>query len=226
MRFYNLDDRLLHEDEAGYSAKRTIRKGWCELKISKKHQRKEVYYGLGDKTCSPDLTGKTFANWCTDAFGFGRDTDPLYRAIPFYYGLNQGIAYGIFFDNTFPTHFDFNSQDDNVTAFWAEGGEMNYYFLHGPQLLDVAKAYTRLTGKPELPPIWALGYHQCRWSYYPHSRVLEIADTFRALEIPCDAIYLDIDYMDGYRCFTWNREHFPEPQNLIAELRQMVFKRW
>jgi alpha-glucosidase len=112
----------------------------------------------------------------------------------------------------------------HTTTFWAEGGEMNYYFLYGPSLPQVSRAYARLTGTHELPPLWALGYHQCRWSYYPHSRVMEIADTFRELEIPCDAIYLDIDYMDGYRCFTWNREHFPDPKGLIDELRSKGFQ--
>lgn len=224
VRFYDLDDRLLNEDDAGYTARRTVMQGWCALKMSKKRQRKEVFYGLGDKTCSPDLTGNTFQNWCTDAFGFGRDTDPLYRAVPFYYGLHQGTAYGIFFDNTFRSHFDFDSAGDGTVVFWAEGGELNYYFLYGPTLTDVARAYARLTGTHDLPPLWALGYHQCRWSYYPHSRVLEIADTFRQLEIPCDAIYLDIDYMDGYRCFTWNLDHFPDPKGLIAALRERGFQ--
>lgn len=223
VRFYDLHDRLLNEDADGYSARRTIMTGWSELKLTKKCQRKEVFYGLGDKTCSPDLRGKKFQNWCEDAFAFGRETDPLYRAIPFYYGLNQGIAYGIFLDNTCRTFFDFDTDNANTTSFWAEGGELNYYFIYGPGLLDVARAYARLTGKPELPPLWALGYHQCRWSYYPHSRVLEIADKFRELEIPCDAIYLDIDYMDGFRCFTWNAEHFPDPKKLIAELSEKGF---
>lgn len=224
VRFYDLDDRIICEDEAGYSAKRTILKGWCELKMSKKCHRKEVFYGLGDKTCSPNLHGKIFENWCTDAFGFGSETDPLYRAIPFYYSLHQDVAHGIFFDNTFRTHFDFDSQDEGAVSFWADGGEMNYYFLFGPTLPDVACAYARLTGMPELPPLWALGYHQCRWSYYPHSRVIEIAETFRSLEIPCDAIYLDIDYMDGYRCFTWNTEHFPNPEKLVSELEKLGFQ--
>lgn len=223
VRFYDQNDRLLNEDDEGYSARRTIMKGWCELKLTKKCQRKEAFYGLGDKTCSPDLRGKTFQNWCEDAFGFGRETDPLYRAVPFYYGLNQGVAYGIFFDNTFRTHFDFDSAENDTISFQAEGGELNYYFLNGPGLLDVARAQARLTGTPELPPIWALGYHQCRWSYYPHSRVLEIADKFRELEIPCDAIYLDIDYMDGYRCFTWDKSHFPEPKQLIDQLQENGF---
>ena len=151
-------------------------------------------------------------------------TDPLYRAIPFYYGLRNGIGYGIFFDNTFRTFFDFASERSDVTSFWAHGGEMNYYFIYGPSLMEVAEGYTQLTGTCEMPPMWALGYHQCRWSYYPESRVRELADNFRRRKIPCDALYLDIDYMDGYRCFTWNNEHFPKPAQLIRDLDDEGFR--
>ncbi len=222
-RFYDADDRLLNEDAAPFVARRTVLKGWNYLKISKKCQRKEAFYGLGDKTCGANLHGKAFQNWCTDAFAFDRGTDPLYRAIPFYYGIHHGLSYGIFLDNTFKTHFDFGSEERDIVSFWAEGGELDYYFLYGSTPTDVARAYAQLTGTPELPPLWALGFHQCRWSYYPHHRVLEVADTFRALSIPCDALYLDIDYMDGFRCFTWDKERFPDPQGLIKALRERGF---
>lgn len=224
VRFYDADDRLLNEDASGFSARRSVLKGWHSLKMVKKYQHKEAFYGLGDKTCGPNLYGKAFENWCTDAFAFGRGTDPLYRAIPFYCGIHHGLSYGIFLDNTFRTHFDFNSDDSGTVSFWAEGGEMNYYFFGGQKPADVVRAYARLTGKLELPPLWALGFQQCRWSYYPYSRVLEVADTFRALRIPCDAIYLDIDYMDGYRCFTWNPEHFPDPKGLVDALNERGFQ--
>ena len=75
-----------------------------------------------------------------------------------------------------------------------------------------------------MPPLWALGYQQCRWSYYPESKVKEVADGFRKNKIPCDAIYLDIDYMDGYRCFTWNRKYFPDPKKMIRDLNDKGFK--
>lgn len=224
VRIYDLDDHILCEDEQGFSAKRTVMRGWCELKMEKKCQRKEVFMGLGDKTCPTNLAGKQFENWCTDSYAFGRDHNAMYRAVPFYYALHQGVAYGILFDNTYRTHFDFNSDDSGATRFYAEGGEMNYYFIHGPELDEVARRYARLTGVHELPPLWSLGYHQCRWSYYPERQVREIADRFRAESIPCDAIYLDIDYMDGYRCFTWNHAHFPNPKRLISDLREQGFE--
>ena len=224
VKFYDLDDRVLCEDEAGFSAKRTILRGWCELKMEKKCHRKEVFMGLGDKACSTNLAGRKFENWCTDSYAFGRDHETLYRAIPFYYSLNQGIAYGIFLDNTYRTHFDFNSAADDTTTFSADGGDMNYYFLYGPAPAEVARAYAQLTGTHELPPLWALGYHQCRWSYYPEPEVRRIAERFRAEQIPCDALYFDIDYMDGYRCFTWDEQHFPDPQKLIGDLRAQGFR--
>jgi alpha-glucosidase len=100
---------------------------------------------------------------------------------------------------------------------------MDYFFINGPSLDDVAVRYHELTGITELPPLWAMGFHQCRWSYYPESRVRELAADFREKKIPCDALYLDIDYMDGYRCFTWNKEHFPDPAKMISDLRDDGF---
>ncbi|HQL33063.1 MAG TPA: glycoside hydrolase family 31 protein [Treponemataceae bacterium] len=91
-------------------------------------------------------------------------------------------------------------------------------------LAAVLSSYVALTGTMKLPPIWALGFQQCRWSYTPASRVLELAKTFREKHIPCDVIYLDIDYMEGYRVFTWSGEHFPDPAALIGRLHDMGFR--
>ncbi|MGY8916281.1 MAG: glycoside hydrolase family 31 protein, partial [Flavobacteriales bacterium] len=170
------------------------------------------------------LQGKRVTNWAMDQYAFAKDQDPLYKAIPFYVGLHNSKAYGIFFDNSFGTTFDFAHERRNITSFWADGGEMNYYFFYGPKITNVVKAYTDLTGKPELPPLWVLGFHQSKWSYFPESRVMEIATKFRDLKIPCDAIYLDIDYMEGFRCFTWNKNYFPEPKRMVKELSDKGFK--
>ena len=184
--------------------------------MSKVCQKSESFYGLGDKPVDVNLKGKRFENWATDSYAFGKNTDPIYKAIPFYTAIQDNKSYGIFFDNTFKTHFDFAQERRNVTSFWAQGGEMNYYFIYGPKMEDVVKNYTDLTGKPHaLPPLWALGFHQCKWSYYPESNVKEVTNTFRDLKIPCDAIYLDIDYMDGFRCFTWDKKYFPDPKRMV-----------
>ena len=219
----DLKGTVINEDAQGFMSRQTLLKGTTKVQLTKKAPSDECFYGLGDKSCSLNLRGHQLVNYTSDTFGFGKNSDPLYRAIPFYFGLHSNIGYGIFFDNTYQTHFDFDKEKKGAMSFWADGGEMNYYFIYGPELLKVAEKYTNLTGRPELPPIWSLGFHQCRWSYYPDTRVEEVAAEFRSRSIPCDAIYLDIDYMDGYRCFTWNKALFPQPTKMISNLQKKGF---
>ncbi len=220
----DLDGMVILEDEQGFHWEESYEYGGNVVKASKISREGECFYGLGDKASHSNLKGKRVENWAMDQYAFQKDQEPLYKVVPFYIGLHSDISYGVFFDNTFRTFFDFSHERRNVTSFWAEGGEMNYYFIYGPQMSNVVTTYTHLTGKPEMPPLWALGYHQCKWSYYPESKVKEVAAKFRALKIPCDAIYLDIDYMDGFRCFTWNNEYFPDPKKMISELAEDGFK--
>jgi len=220
----DLEGNIINEDELGFHWEENYEYGGNTVKMSKITQNSESFYGMGDKATHSNLKGKRVSNWATDSYAFGKDQDPLYKAIPFYTGLHNNIAYGIFFDNTFKSFFDFAHEKRNVTSFWADGGEMNYYFFYGPEMSKVVKAYTNLTGTPELPPLWALGYHQSKWSYFPESNVKALAKKFRDLKIPCDALYLDIDYMDGFRCFTWDKKKFPDPKRMIAELNEDGFK--
>ena len=215
---------MINEDEKGFHWESNERFGGHIVQMTKKLQQKEVFYGLGDKATDLNLKGKRFENWGTDRYGYSKNSDPLYKNIPIYYGLHNNIAYGIFFDNSFKSHFDFGSERNSATSYWAQGGEMNYYFIAGPELMDVAQRYTQLTGTPDMPPMWALGFQQCKWSYYPEENVMDIANTMRSWQIPCDAIYLDIDYMDGFRCFTWDYEKFPDPKQMIQNLKDIGFK--
>ncbi len=175
-------------------------------------------YGLGEKTGGLDQNGRAWEMWNTDEGAYAPDEDPLYKSIPFFVCEREGRFWGVFFDNPWRTSFDFGKDTRNVLSFGAEGGELNYYVIAGPHPKDVIQRYTALTGRLPLPPKWAIGYHQCRYSYMPADRVREIARTFRAKRIPCDALYFDIDYMDGYRCFTWHPRRFPDPAGLIDEL--------
>ncbi|MCF8714555.1 glycoside hydrolase family 31 protein [Joostella atrarenae] len=220
----DLDGNILNEDELGFHWEESYHYGGNIVKMSKFSQESESFYGMGDKPSQLNLRGKRIENWVTDQFAYSKDQDPLYKSVPFYIGMHHDTAYGIFFDNTFKTHFDFCNERRNITSFWADGGEMNYYFIYGPSVAEVVVGYTDLTGKPELPPLWTLGFHQCKWSYYPESKVKEVTNKFRELQIPCDAIYLDIDYMDGFRCFTWNKDYFPDPKRMVAELAEDGFK--
>jgi alpha-glucosidase len=204
-------------DTEGVYFRETLMQGQTDVRCRQRAPEGTAYFG--------NLRGKSFENWCTDAYAYGEKTDPLYRSIPFFYGLSaEGVGYGLFFDNTYKTFFNFDADKNNELEFSAEGGDLTYYVIAGPELLDVTRSYAWLTGVPEMPPMWSLGFHQCRWSYFPDRRVREVAETFRSLQIPCDAIYLDIDYMDNYKCFTWNTQHFPEPSTLISHLKDIGFQ--
>ncbi len=224
INIFNQQGELVCGDEGGFHWEPNPGYGGNYVYCTKRIQENECFYGLGDKATSQNLRGKRFLNWGTDTYGFAKEQDPLYRNIPFYYGLHHNIGYGLFFDNSFQTFFDFGKENPSFASFWAEGGQMCYYFIYGPELLTVAEEYVRLTGVPELPPKWSLGYQQSKWSYYPEAKVRELADTFRSKAIPCDVIHLDIDYMKGFRCFTWDEERFPDPVKMINELRKQGFR--
>lgn len=222
--FEDIQGKVINEDLKPMHWEENADFGGYYVYATKKCQSNEAFYGLGDKSSDLNLRGSRFVNWNTDAYSFGKGQQPLYRTIPFYMGVTDGTSYGIFFDNTFKSHFDFAQEDSDKISFWADGGEMQYYYIHGPHMMDVVKSYHKLTGTHQMPPKWALGFHQCRWSYFPERKVKDIARNFRERKIPCDAIYLDIDYMDGYRCFTWNRKYFPDPAKMIKELSDDGFK--
>jgi len=221
---YDFKLQALLEDELGFHWEESFEFGGEFVKMSKFSPEGESFFGLGDKPTGFNLKGKRVSNWNTDQYAYKKDVMELYKDVPFYIGLKNNVSYGVFFDNTFKTHFDFCQERRDVTTFWAEGGEMNYYFFYGPDFSDVVSSYTTLTGVPELPPKWTLGFQQCKWSYYPQEKVISIAQKFRDLSFPCDAIYLDIDYMDGFRCFTWNKEYFPDPKGMVDRLSGMGMK--
>ena len=193
------------------------------IHVWKKMPQDENYFGLGDKPGPMNRRNRSFTNWNTDAFGWQESTDPIYKTIPFFIGLMKGVAYGLFFDNTYRSSFDFGKESPDYFSFGAEGGELNYYFFAGPEPKKIIEQYSTLTGRTPLPPFWTLGYQQCRYSYYPEARVREIAQLLRSKKIPADTIYLDIDYQEGYAPFTINRQYFPDFEKMIADLREQGF---
>jgi len=193
------------------------------IHIWKKMPADENYYGLGDKAGPMNRRNRSFTNWNTDEFGWQESSDPLYKTIPFFIGLRKGTAYGLFFDNTYRSTFDFGKESPDYFSFGAEGGELNYYFIAGPEPKKIVEEYTAMTGRSPLPPLWSLGYQQCRYSYYPESRAREIVRTLRDKKIPADAIYFDIDYQRGNAPFTINREYFPTFEKMISDFRAEGF---
>lgn len=191
---------------------------------AKKFGVEEHFYGLGEKAARLDKRRGQFSMWNSDTPAYHEGTDPIYQDIPFYLGWQSGEVYGIFLDNSFRTNFDFGANLDGYVAFSAEGGELNYYFFWGPSIKKILGRYGDLTGHLPMPPKWALGNQQSRWSYFPDKVAEEIVDRYRTEDLPLDVLHLDIHFMNGYRIFTWNPQRFPDPSAFTAKLRKQGVK--
>ncbi len=172
-----------------------------------------------------NLRGKRLMLWNTDPPTiYQRGDDPLYYCVPFYLGVHNAGAYGLLWDNSYRASVDLGAVAASDLRFEAEGGSLSYYLFAGSDAQTVLSRYAELTGHIQLPPMWFLGYQQCRWSYYPEETVLKLAAEFRQRGIPCDAIYLDIHYMKGFRVFSLNQEAFPDLEGMIKKLHAQGFK--
>lgn len=218
--FYTPDGTPVNEEETG------LYTSWVDNNVTayRKMQPEERFIGLGEKNGPLDRAGTAYTNWNSDVFGYRTDQDPLYSTIPFYIGIHHGLNYGIFLDNTYQSDFNFGASNNRFSSFGARGGEMNYYFIHAPHVADIIQAYTGLTGRIHMPPLWSLGYQQNRYSYYPDQEVLRIASTLREKKIPADGITLDIHHMDFYKLFTWDKVRFPDPAELVKTLNKQGFQ--
>ncbi|MEK6552213.1 MAG: TIM-barrel domain-containing protein, partial [Bacteroidota bacterium] len=217
---YDKQMNLLNSDEESFG----VSFDNDEVRCFKKLFDDEKFYGLGEKSDDLLKNRKQYTMWNTDYPAYTSKKDELYVSIPFFIGIRNYNAYGIFFDNTYKSYFNMGASNNRFYWFGADKGEMDYYFIYGPEIKRVISDYTKLTGRIELPPMWALGYQQSRWSYYPEENVRRIAKTFRDKNIPCDVIYLDIHYMDGYRVFTIDKNRFPDPAKMISDLKKDGFK--
>lgn len=179
-----------------------------------------AYYGLGEK--GGDLNKKGFytENFNTDDPETDDDSVTYYKTIPFYVALKEEATYGIFFDNSFRSYFDMGKEMGDRIFFGAIGGQIQYYFIPGENIKEVVKNYTALTGRMEMPPLWSLGYQQCRFSYFSQEEVRELVKTFEEKDIPLDVVYLDIDYMDGFRVMTFKTPNFDDAAGLISDLKE------
>lgn len=211
--------------------------------VVRKCTPRDAMFGLGEKTGRFNRKGRAFTLWNTDVLGQNQSAsdlrpgareatqdprstafDPYYISIPFFYHQHgeSGEMAGFFIDNSYPARYDF-AQDDRYSIQFS-GGHYTEYIFAGPTMEAILSGFSWLTGRLPLPPLWAVGHHQCRWYPYTEQSLLRLADDYRARCIPCDALWLDIDYMDSYRVFTWDNRRFPNPTKMLAKLQSKGFQ--
>ncbi|XP_027361090.1 uncharacterized protein LOC113869127 isoform X2 [Abrus precatorius] len=180
-------------------------------------------YGTGEVSGQLERTGRRIFTWNSDAWGYGPGTTSLYQSHPWVLAvLPNGEALGILADTTRRCEIDLTKE--STIQFVAPSSYPVITFGPFASPTAVLMSLSKAIGTVFMPPRWSLGYHQCRWSYLSDQRVLEVAKTFRKKHIPCDVIWMDIDYMDGFRCFTFDKERFQDPKSLVKDLHYNGFK--
>jgi alpha-glucosidase len=225
-----------------------------EFVVRRKCRREDSFFGLGEKSGRFNRRNRSFTLWNTDIMdpniseGFqenpsgnplrdpvSTEYDPYYISIPFFYHQpnDTDAMAGFFFDNGYRARFEFTDpkekrkeEEEKGKEYLVHfaGGQYAEYVFAGPGMPEILEAYTWLTGRMAPPPLWALGYHQCRWFAYTQDAIEKLARIYRGKSIPCDVLWLDIDYMDGYRVFTWDQGRFPDPAAMLGRLRDQGFR--
>lgn len=228
-------------DDGGYSTYALTPEGF---QIRRRCGVDDAIYGLGEKTGRQNRRGRGFTLWNTDVLNEhsaaefteglaahdpradprSTEFDPYYVSIPFFYHqvADTGSMAASFIDNPHRATYGFANSDD----YWVEffGGQYTEYVFAGPNMPDILHSYSWLTGRMAIPPLWALGYHQSRWFPYTQATFEALGARHRELGIPCDALWLDIDYMDGYRVFTWDTDSFPDASTMLKRLSDKGFR--
>lgn len=192
-----------------------------KVSVYKKIQQGERFVGMGEALGNLDKRGTAITLNNTDTYKYGDPRLSMYVSIPFYIGIHHQQVYGVFYNNSYKSFFNFGSSTPGFTSVNIDGGDADYFFMYDVSVEKIITHYTSITGRMQLPPLWSIGYHQSRCSYYPQDKVEWIAETFRKKKIPLDCIVLDADYQQGYQPFRVNKERFPDMPGLAATLAKM-----
>ena len=159
-----------------------------KITVYKRLQSDERFIGMGEQLGNLDRRGSVITLKNTDNYRYDDPKVPMYVSIPFFMGLHNQKVYGLFFNNSHRSVFNFGASNRRFASFSFDGGALDEFFIFDTSVRKILEHYTSLTGRMPLPPRWSLGYQQSRCSYYPDDQVMYIADTFRAKGIPLDGI--------------------------------------
>jgi len=194
------------------------------LLIEKSLGLREHVFGLGEKAVELDRRRKRYVMWNLDAGAYQKFQDPLYVNIPFMITLLDGKATGYFINSASKLIFDIGFEDYAKIKMKVPENGVEFYVFEGPSIEEVIERYVEVTGKPFLPPEWALGYMISRYSYYPQDKIVELVDLLQKEGIKVTSVFLDIDYMDSFKLFTWHKDRFYDPKKFINELHSRGVK--
>ena len=183
-------------------------------------EKEDIVYGLGENVRGINKRGWIYESNCTDDPNHHENTRSLYGAHNFLIvDGREKISFGLFLDTPDKIIFDVGYTKLNLLEIRIDGADYDLYVIEGKTPDEIVREFRQMIGMPFLPPKWAFGFGQSRWSYRTSQEVREVAEGYRKNHIPLDSIYLDIDYMERYKDFTIDREGFPDFEELVSEMK-------
>lgn len=179
----------------------------------------EILFGLGEQVRGMNKRGHRYESWNSDVFNHTEDKGSLYGSHNLLVFFSPDRCFALYLDDPGRVIWDLGYSCRDTAEITSENGDLSAYLIEEKDLKETARAFRRLTGRSYIPPRWAFGYIQSRWGYASEEEIRRVADEHRKRHIPLDGICMDIDYMDGYRNFTWNRDAFPDLCRFTEEMR-------
>ena len=179
----------------------------------------DVVYGLGEANGGLNKRGAVYRSFCSDEPNQTEDKQSLYGAHNFIV-ISGMINVGFFIDCASEVRFDIGFTSQNMLNIHLGCPDFTVYIIEGRNAYDIVKQFRELIGRSYIAPMWAFGFQQSRWSYMNEDEVRTVVKKHRDAGIPLDAVYLDIDYMYGYKDFTISEERFPNFSEFVSEMKQ------
>jgi alpha-glucosidase len=217
--FKDAQGNILSEDTQGTGLGTTFTGN--KITVYKTLQEGERFVGLGEELGNLDRRGTVVTLANTDNYKYDDPRIPMYTSIPFFMGIHHHRIYGIYFDNSYRSVFNFGASNKRFSSYSFDGGDRDEFFINDDSVTKILEHYTALTGRMPLPPQWSIGYQQSRASYFTEDEVMSVARTFREKKLPLDGIVLDADYLKDYEPFRIDVSRFPNMKAMADKLRGM-----
>lgn len=179
----------------------------------------DIVYGLGEAPRGINKRGWVYESFCSDDPFHTETKSSLYAAHNFLM-LSGSDNFGIFIDFPARIRWDIGYTSKNKTVITIDGTDFDFYYIKGDKPIEIVKEFRNAIGKSYIPPFWAFGYQQSRWSYPDAKTVDSVIDGYDKAGIPLDCVYLDIDYMDSYKDFTVDDKKFPDFADYVSKKRE------
>lgn len=213
--------RWFHVEEKREALPAEARDGLHCLQLRIHLEKEDLLFGLGDPMAPLNRRGYRFTMWNTDDPSVQLEhRASLYKSVPILFKIHPKTkrCCVLFFDQSARSHFDLALCRENTLIYTTEARSLRLYVAEEEHFPAAYRRLVSWLGTNSLPPRSILGYHQSRWSYKDEAMVEELLQLFDQYRLPLSHVHLDIDYMEGFRNFSWSRERFPGAESLSRRL--------